>query len=104
MGSRALSDNARALAPSGRYLLVGGSVPRLLTTLALGSLRRRFTRQRLEVFAHTQRVEDLELVAKLCAEGHVRPIIGGRYTLADAPQAFSDLIDARAVGKLVVTP
>jgi len=104
VGSRALFDNVRVLTSRGRYLLVGGSVPRLFETLALGSLRSLLTKQRLLVFAHQQQRDDLELVARLCVEGSIRPIVGRTYDLADTPEAFRDLIDARVVGKLVLTP
>ena len=40
----------------------------------------------------------------LCAEGKLRPGIGGSYPLQRAPEALRDLLDRRAVGRLVVTP
>ena len=38
------------------------------------------------------------------AEGRLRPLVSKEYPLADAPQALQDLLDRRAVGKLVIRP
>jgi NADPH2:quinone reductase len=43
--------------------------------------------------------EDLERMAR---EGHVKPIIGGRYAFDEVSRALSDLAERRAAGKLVL--
>ena len=40
----------------------------------------------------------------LCAAGALRPGVGRSYGLEQAPQALRDLLDRRALGRLVVTP
>ena len=40
----------------------------------------------------------------LCAEGRLNPEVGHAYPLDEAPRALRDLLDRRAVGRLVVTP
>ena len=43
-------------------------------------------------------------IYQLCAEGHLRPEVGTAYPLDRAPQALRDLMDRKALGKLVITP
>ena len=43
-------------------------------------------------------------IDELCASGALSPRIGATYTLDQAPQAFRDMMDRRAVGRLVITP
>jgi len=37
-------------------------------------------------------------------EGRIRPLISGRYALADGGEAIRHIADRKAVGKLVVEP
>jgi NADPH:quinone reductase-like Zn-dependent oxidoreductase len=50
----------------------------------------------------TQR--DLEQVVGLVADGEFEPVVDQTYALADTDQAFADMSDRSAFGKLVVTP
>jgi len=50
----------------------------------------------------TQR--DLEQVVGLVADGEFEPVVDRTYALADTDQAFADMSDRSAFGKLVVTP
>jgi NADPH2:quinone reductase len=40
----------------------------------------------------------------LLVQGRLKPHIGRVYPLADAPRALADLLERRAVGKLVLKP
>jgi NADPH2:quinone reductase len=40
----------------------------------------------------------------LCAEGKLKPKVGRAYPLEQGAQALRDLIDRKALGKLVITP
>ena len=93
----------RALHPSGRYAIVGGPFPRILETVVLGRLITRISDQRLGVVAW--RSNDPEITRGLIAslrDGHVTPVIGGVYPLADAPEAFRRLAAGEIQGKAVV--
>lgn len=99
----------RATGWSGRFLVVGfaaGDIPKIpLNLLLLKSC------QVIGVFwgAFTMKERQTHLanVAKLMRwleEGKLRPHIGKTYPLADAAQAIRDMMDRKALGKLVVVP
>jgi NADPH2:quinone reductase len=43
-----------------------------------------------------------EEVAKMIADGHIRPIVGGRFPLEDAVGAFREIDERKALGKVVL--
>lgn len=47
---------------------------------------------------------DLETIVRLVADGHFEPAIGGEYPLSATGQAFADMEDREAFGKLVIRP
>lgn len=97
----------RSLAWRGRYLVVGfagGEIPRIPLNLALlkGS-------SIVGVFwgAFTQKEADLsrknmQQIAAWAMQGQISPYIAKYYSLADAPQALTDMMERRVVGKAVV--
>ena len=93
----------RALRPSGRYAIVGGRFPRIIEIVVLGRLIARRSDQRLGVVAWRsyERENDRGLIASLL-DGHVTPVIGGVYPLADAPEAFRRLAAGKIRGKAVI--
>jgi NADPH:quinone reductase-like Zn-dependent oxidoreductase len=100
VGNRPLAKVARVVAPGGRYWLVGGSVGRLLSALILGPLFARGGRRLgLLIVEPNRGVPEL---LERCLHGTLRPIIGGRFALSQARDAFEDAAAGRALGKLVV--
>jgi NADPH2:quinone reductase len=98
----------RATAWGGRYLVIGftAGIPRIPLNLTLlkscqivgvffGAMVAREPRTRDAV------VHDL---LELTASGRLRPHVSRRYSLDDAAQALRDMLDRKAVGKLVVEP
>ncbi|GAB3768028.1 NADPH:quinone oxidoreductase family protein [Spirosoma horti] len=97
----------RSMAWRGRYLVVGfagGEIPKIPLNLALlkGS-------SIVGVFwgAFTQKEADLsrknmQQIATWAMEGKISPYISRHYSLADAPQALTDMMERRVVGKAVV--
>ena len=102
VGRHALGDFRRALAPGGRYLLVGGSVSLLLRVLTLGSLSSLLTSRTMGLLP-LKNNEGLDEVLELCASGAVRPVVDETFPLAETPRAMGQLGEGRANGKLVVT-
>jgi NADPH2:quinone reductase len=98
----------RATAWEGRFLVIGftAGIPRIPLNLPLlkGC-------QIVGVFLGAKSGRDpawakgmqRELDA-LCAEGRLHPEVGRSYRLDEAPRALRDLLDRKAVGRLVVTP
>jgi NADPH:quinone reductase-like Zn-dependent oxidoreductase len=77
-GSEPMRAYRRVLAKGGRVVLVGGSLPRLLKTMAAAPLLRLLgLRQTLLSVKTNDR--DVALVACLAAESAIRPVIEGRW-------------------------
>ena len=47
---------------------------------------------------------DLQALAELYRSARIRPLLSGRYTLEETPQALRSLMARQAHGKLVVLP
>lgn len=98
----------RASAWGGRFLVIGftagiPSVPLNLTLLKSCEI--------VGVFYGAMMVNEPELGAEvmgdlldMTATGKLNPHISERYSLEDAPQALRDMMDRKAVGKIVIEP
>ncbi len=53
--------------------------------------------------ARLNKKEDLDFINELFESGHVRPVIDRCYSLSEASEAFRDLGEGKALGKVVVT-
>jgi NADPH:quinone reductase-like Zn-dependent oxidoreductase len=97
---RSAAAYRRALAPGGRLLVTGGTVPTLLRTLAAGVVRPRG--RRLGVLAVRQGVRHLAPFVELCRAGAIRTVIDRRFPLTEVPSALRYLGEGHARGKVVV--
>ncbi|HEX2420783.1 MAG TPA: NAD(P)-dependent alcohol dehydrogenase [Acidimicrobiia bacterium] len=91
----------RALAPNGRYAVVGGSVAGLLQAAVLGPLLGR--KRRFGVLIVKPNKADLARAAALVATGGLRPIIDRAYPLEDVAQALRYVGEGRAQGKVIIS-
>jgi NADPH2:quinone reductase len=108
VGGDRFTDSLRSLAPLGRVLVIGfagGSIPevkvnRLLlrNTSVIGVAWGEFVR-----VDQTMPGKVAERLATLYAAGHIRPWIGGTYTMETCADALRDLEERRATGKLVLS-
>lgn len=99
----------RSMAWRGRYLVVGftdGQIPRLPLNLVLlkgcaivGVFWGDFIRREPQAAQL-----DLRDLMQMLTQGKIKPLISGRYSLAQAPQAILELSQRRAQGKLIVLP
>jgi len=94
----------RALAPGGRYLCVGGSVPTLLRVLTVGALVGRLTGRRLGVLAVRPGPDHFSPLTQRCVSGEVRIHVDRTFTLDEVPAALARVGEGRALGKVVVEP
>ena len=102
VGQHTVLDFKRALAPKGRYLIVGGPVLLILGVLSLGSLISLFSRKKMGML--TIKVnQGLDRLEELFESGDVVPAIDRRYPLSETPRALRRLGDGRAKGKLVIS-
>jgi NADPH:quinone reductase-like Zn-dependent oxidoreductase len=99
---RCVLDYRRALAPGGRYLYVGGSVPTLLQVLIVGPLVGTAGRT-VRLLAVQPNIPDLLAVAELCVAGTIKPCVDRRFPLDEVPDALRYLGAGQARGKLVIT-
>jgi len=109
VGGRFAQPALRGLAWGGRYLVVGfasgeiPSVPLNLTLLKGGSVIGVFLGRGLELDP-ALRSRVIDGFDALLRAGRIRPRIAASYELARAPEALQQLLERRAVGKLVVIP
>jgi NADPH:quinone reductase-like Zn-dependent oxidoreductase len=92
----------RALTPNGTYVTVGGSIPRLLQTLAMGPLIARLCHKHLRIVGLKPN-KDLAYINELFEAGKLRPVLEGPYKLADLPEAFRRFGTGDHRGKIIVT-
>jgi NADPH:quinone reductase-like Zn-dependent oxidoreductase len=101
-GYHPLGDYKRALAPGGRFVLVGGAPKQLYQALLLGKLV--FRGDQTAAFATARpNARDLEVIGEMAAAGKVRPIIDRRFPLEQAADAMRYLGAGHARGKVVIT-
>lgn len=96
----------RALAPDGRYVLVGfnddGKWLGPAWNFGKMKLRGRLDR-RVRAFEADENAADLAVLRDLLAEGTLKPHIDRRFELVDAAEAMAYVEQGRASGKVVVT-
>ena len=107
VGGPVAEDTVRALAPEGRYLVLGfagGEIPAvrfnrlLLRNLdVVGAGWGAFLPSDPSLPEATDRA-----LAEMVASGHVRPIVGRVYALDEAQAALEDLDEGRAAAKIVL--
>ena len=95
--TRSPRAHARALAPGGRYVTVGGELPRLLQLL----LGRLFGRKDQHILSLKPN-RDLEALAPLLQHGTLKPVIDGPHPLSETPRLIRYFGEGRHTGKVVV--
>lgn len=101
VAERSIFARRRALAPNGRYLVVGGHVRSLLSTVTTGKLLATGGRK-LGVLSVRPSREGLQQIGEMVTSGVLKIPIDRTYPLASVPQALLDLGEGRALGKLVI--
>jgi NADPH2:quinone reductase len=107
VGDKWAEPAIRSMAWRGRYLVVGfagGGIPKIPLNLALlkgcaivGVFWGAFTQKEA---ALNQR--NMQEIATWVMQGKLTPHIYRQYTLAEAPQALTDMMERRVIGKAVV--
>lgn len=96
----------RALTPQGRLVITGGEGDRWIggTQRQLWAmLLSPFVGQSLRAFVAKENTETLEAINDLVAEGKVRPVLGRKYPLVEAPDAVAALEAGSTSGRIVLT-
>ena len=103
VGRRSVFDLARALAPNGVYVMVGGSMARLFQLLLLSPWFRVVFGKKMDILMHTPNRKDLELIGELYESGVVSPVVDRCCKLHELPEGIRALGAGRVNGKIVVT-
>lgn len=99
--NRSVFRYLRVLAKGGRYVTVGGSIPRLLQAFVWGPLISLFTSKKVLIVA-LKANKDLDFMSRLFESGQVVPVIDGPYRLEDVPEAFRIFERGEHRGKMVI--
>jgi NADPH:quinone reductase-like Zn-dependent oxidoreductase len=99
VAGKAFADLLRVLAPLGRYVVAGAIAGPIVET----DLRTIYLRQLTVVGSSFGTHADFAAVVDLANRGALRPLVAGRYPLAELGRAQADFVAKDFVGKLVVT-
>ncbi|MFO0582967.1 MAG: NAD(P)-dependent alcohol dehydrogenase [Anaeromyxobacter sp.] len=101
-GDRSILDYRRALAPRGRYAMVGGAGGQLFQALLFGGLLS-LGAKKMRVVSSQPVLEDLVHLAELFEAGKLRPVLDRRFPLAEAAEAIRLVEAGHVAGKVIVT-
>ncbi|MBO7744458.1 NAD(P)-dependent alcohol dehydrogenase [Paenibacillus sp. MWE-103] len=102
VGNHSVSAVKRALASGGTYVMVGGSLHRILQALLAAPLSAWLERKKIAILVHKPNHDDQMVWKALVEAGQVVPVIDRQYPLRDAAQAMRYHGEGRAKGKIVV--
>lgn len=91
----------QALKPHGRYVTVGGHLPRLLQVLSMGPAITRVTGKRLKIVGLKPN-KGLDVINRMFESSSLECVIDGPYALTEVPKAIERFGEARHVGKIVI--
>jgi NADPH:quinone reductase-like Zn-dependent oxidoreductase len=103
-GSHSIRDYQRVLNPTGRCVVVGGSLSQVLQALLLGRFFSRAGGKKhafMGVAATPQK--DLLVLKELLETGKLSPVIDKTYPLGETARAIRYVIDEHARGKVIIT-
>ncbi len=103
-GTRPMRRIAPALAPGGRYRLIGGTMRALFSALFVGFARGVMSGKKIGVGAAEGDPATLDRIGALAMEGKLTPEIAGTLGLDGVPEALAQVGAGAAAGKLVVLP
>jgi NADPH:quinone reductase-like Zn-dependent oxidoreductase len=91
----------RALAPNGRYVMVGGALSQIFKSLLFGRLLSLGSKKMKSLAAKANK-HDLELLSSLLVNGTIKPVIDRRYPLEKSAEAMEYLSRGHATGKVLI--
>jgi 2-desacetyl-2-hydroxyethyl bacteriochlorophyllide A dehydrogenase len=101
-GNHSLFAYRRTLTSHGVFVMAGGSLSQLFSTIIFGSLLS-IGSKKIRHLSTKHNRKDLELVMKLVEAGKVKPIIDRRYPLDRTAEAMRYLSEGHARGKVIIT-
>lgn len=102
-GRRSILPFRRVLRPGGSYLMIGGTMPRLLQVVTLGTAITKLTDVTMRVMMAKPNRDDLATLGGMVEAGEIATMIDRTYPLEDVAAAMRRLGEGQALGKLVIT-
>lgn len=99
--NRSMFEYINVLRPNGKYVTVGGSLPRLFQALILGPWISMVYKKKIRIVA-LKANKDLVYMNELFETGKVKPIIDGPYKLEEVPSLFRLFSQGLHKGKVVI--
>ena len=99
--NRSIFNCAKALSPNGIYVIVGGSLARLLQALFQIPWISIFSKKKIRILALKPN-KDLAFINELFEAGKLKPVIDGPYKLDEVPEALKLFSKALHKGKIVI--
>ncbi len=99
-GNYTISAYKAVLKPGGKLVVLGGSLSQIIKAMLLGPLMRE---KRVALLAAKPNRADLETLAELVRDGHIRPVIEKTYPLDEAAEAVAYLGQGHARGKVMIS-
>jgi len=100
-GNYPLNTYRRVLNPGGICVMVGGTLSQIFKFMAFGWLFSLGSRK-FRFLAAKSNQKDLEFIAKLIADGKIKPVIERLYPLEKIAEAMKYLGEGHAQGKVVI--
>jgi NADPH:quinone reductase-like Zn-dependent oxidoreductase len=101
-GDRSIADYRRALAPTGTYVMSGGSMSQMMQAMLLGPWYSKAGGQKMGNLLAKPNKQDLAFVKDLLEAGKVSPVIDRCYPLNETAKAVQYLEEGHARGKVVI--
>ena len=105
-GNRPFGECRRVLSRNGALVVVGASAGKWLAPVSQlmgAAVLSLFVSQRIVPFVSKNDRADLEMLAELAQERHIRPVIDRQFPLGEAAEAIRYLGTGHARGKVVIT-
>jgi NADPH:quinone reductase-like Zn-dependent oxidoreductase len=102
-GFHSISAYKRALTPTGRYVMAGGSPAQIFQAMLLGSTLSERTGRKMGSLSAKSSQKDLAVLKELLEAGKLVPVIDRGYPLSETAEAMRYLGEGHARGKIVIS-
>jgi NADPH:quinone reductase-like Zn-dependent oxidoreductase len=100
-GDYPLSVYKNCLNPSGKFVLIGGSLSQIFKTIFLGKFLSLGSKKMVNLFAKSTQ-QDLEYLVNLVKERKIKPVIEKIYSLENTPEAMRYAAEGHASAKIII--
>jgi len=102
VASKRARSYRRVLTPTGTFVMMGGKIPSILSTLIAGRKNADET-QKFKILMWNVNTEDLSKLGNLVVEKNLKVAIHKRFSFKDTPLAVQFVGDQNAIGKVIIS-